>query len=59
MLFIDSFTTSYARFNEFYAGNVILFEIKVNVRNIKETTLARYVIKVTARPSYTRLRLIK
>ena len=39
-----------------YAGNLILFQIKVNARNIKETTLARYFIKVTARPSFTRLR---
>ena len=56
---MGSFTTSCARFNEFYAGNVILFQIKVNARNIKETTLARYFIKVTARPSFTRLRVIK
>ena len=33
---------------EFYAGNVILFQIKVNTRNIKQTALARYFIKVTA-----------
>ena len=55
MLFIESFT----RFSEFYAGNVILFEIKVSARNIKETTLARYFIKVTVRPSFTRLGVIK
>ena len=42
-----------------YAGNVILFQIKVNARSIKETTLARYFIKVTARPSFTRSRDIK
>ena len=48
MLFIGLFTTSCARFSVFYAENVILFQIKVNVRNIKETTLARYFIKVTA-----------
>ena len=47
------FTTSCARFSEFYAENVILFQNKVNARNIKETTLARYFIKVTARPSFT------
>ena len=42
-----------------YAGNMILFQIKVNSRNIKETTLARYFIKETARPSFTQLRDIK
>ena len=59
ILFIGSFSTSCARFSEFYAGNVILFQIKVNARNIKEINLARYFIKVTARPSFTRLRVIK
>ena len=59
MLFIGLFTTSCARFSVFYSENVILFQIKVNVRNIKETTLARYFIKVTARPSFARLRDIK
>ena len=53
------FTTSYARFSVFYTGNVILFQIKVNARNIKETTLARYFIKVTAHPSFTLLKDIK
>ena len=38
---------------------MILFQIEINARNIKETTLARYFIKVTARPSFTRLRVIK
>ena len=33
--------------------------MKVNARNIKETALAKYFIKVTARPSFTRLRVIK
>ena len=42
--------------NAFYAGNVVLFQIKVNARNIKKATLARYFIKVTARPSFTPLR---
>ena len=56
---MSSFTTSCARLSKFYARNVILFQIKVNARNIKETTLARYFIKVTARPSFTRLRVIK
>ena len=32
---------------------------KGNTTNIKETTLARYFIKVTARPNLTRLRVIK
>ena len=51
MLFIGSVSTSSAKFSEFDAGSVILFQNKVLVRNIKETTLARYFIKVTARPS--------
>ena len=37
----------------------ILFQIEVTTRNIKETTLARYFIKVTARPSFTQLRVIR
>ena len=35
---------------------MILFQIIVFGKNIKETTPARYFIKVTARPSFTRLR---
>ena len=50
-----TFTTSSARFSEFYADNVILFQIKVNAKNIKKTTLERYFIKVTTRPGFTRL----
>ena len=53
------FTTSSARFSEFDASNVILFRITVFAINIKETTLVRYFIKVTARPSFTRLRVIR
>ena len=45
-MLIDSFTTSCAIFSEFYAANVILLQIKVNARNIKKITLARYFIKV-------------
>ena len=56
---MGSFTTSCTRFTEFYTGNVISFQIKVNARNIKEPRLARYFIKVTARPSFTQLRDIK
>ena len=44
--FVSSFTTSSARFREFDVGNVTLFHIKVFARIIKETTLARYFIKV-------------
>ena len=54
-----SFTTKSARFTKFDNRNVILFQIKVSGRNIKETTLARYFIKVTARQSFTRLSVIK
>ena len=55
MLFISSFSTSSAKFSEFNAENMILFQIKVFGRNIKVTTK----IKVTARPSFTRLRVIR
>ena len=59
MLFESSFTTSFARFSEFDSRNVILLQIKLFGRNIKETTLASYFIKVTARPSFTRFRVIR
>ena len=39
MLFIRSFTITSARFSEFDDGNMILFQIKVFGRNIKETAL--------------------
>ena len=51
MHFVSSFTTKAARFSEFDCQ-------KVFGRNIKEFTLARYFIKVTGRPSFTRLRVI-
>ena len=41
------------------AGNVILFQIKAFGRNVKDTVLARYFKKVTARPIFTRLRVIR
>ena len=59
ILFRDSSSTSSAKFNKFDAGNVILLQIKVLARNIKETMLARYFVKVTARPSFTKLRVIR
>ena len=60
MLFRRSFSsTSSAKFNKFDARNVILFQIKLLVRNIKETMLARYFIKVTTRPSFTRFRVTR
>ena len=58
ILFIILFTTSSARFSEFNNGNVILFEIKASGRNVKETTVARYFIKVAARPGFTQLRVM-
>ena len=58
MLFRVSFSTSSEKFNKFDAGNMILFQIKVFARNIKETLLARYFIKVTAGPSFTQLKVI-
>ena len=49
MLFVNSFTTSSARFSESDIRNVILFQIKIFGRNIKDTTLASYLIKVIER----------
>ena len=54
-----SFTTSSARFSLFDTRDVILFQIKTFGRNMTETTLARYYIKVTTRSSFTRLRVIR
>ena len=48
-----------ARFSELDSGNEILFQIKGFGRNIKETTIARYFIKVTTHPSFTGLRVIR
>ena len=45
VLFIGLFTTNCAGFSVFYVGDVILFQIKVNASNIKETTPARYLLK--------------
>ena len=59
ILYISSFFTSSAKFSKFDAGNVILFQIKVFGRNIKETTPERYLTKLTARPTFTRLRVIR
>ena len=59
MLIISTFFTSSAKLSEFDNGNVILFQIKVFRKNIKETTLARYFIKVTACPSFTQLRAVR
>ena len=56
---MNFFSISSAKFSEFESGNVILFEIKVYDRNIKETTLVRYFIKVIAPPSFTQLRIIR
>ena len=58
-LFISSFATGTTRFSKFDAGDVVLFQIKVSGRNIKGTTLTRYFINVTARPSFRRLRVIR
>ena len=58
ILFINSFSTSSTKFSKFNARILNLFQIKVFSRNIKETTLVKCFIKVTARPSFTRLRVI-
>ena len=43
---------------KFNSRNVILFQIEVFGRNTKETTLPKYFIKATARPSFRCLRVI-
>ena len=55
ILFVSSFTRS----SDFDNRNVILFKIKVFGRNMKETAPAKYFIKVTVHPSFTRLRVIR
>ena len=59
MLFLNTFTGSSGKFSKFDAINAILFKIYVFDKNIKETALASYFTKVTARPSFMRLRVIK
>ena len=59
ILFVSSFTTNSTRFSNFDIRNMILFQMKVFGRNIKETTLSRYFIKVTGRPSFKQLRVIR
>ena len=56
---MSSFSTSPAGFSKFNSGNVILFQIKVYARNVKEITPPKYFIKVTERPSFTRLGVTK
>ena len=46
-------------FGKFNGEKLISFQIKVFARNIKETTLAWSFIKVTARPSFRRLTVIR
>ena len=60
-LLISTFIISFGRFREFDAGNVpeILLQIKIFGGNMKETMLTRYFIKVTARPGFTWLGVIK
>ena len=41
IFFIRSFTTTPARVSEINSRDVILFQIRVSSRNIKEATLAR------------------
>ena len=53
ILFVRSFTTSSAEFSEFDSRNMILLQIKGFGRNIKETTLATYSLKLTARSTFT------
>ena len=41
------------RFSELFVDNAILFEIKTFGRKNKATMLARYLIKITSRPTFT------
>ena len=59
VLIISSFTTSCTRFSEFDSRKVILLQIKIFGRNIKENILARYFSKITLRPNFTQLRVIR
>ena len=59
IFFVSSVTTISAIFSEFDRRNVILFQVKVFDRNIKEPTLSRCFIKVTARPSFMQLRVTR
>ena len=59
ILFVSSFNTSSERFSKFDIRNVVLLKIKVSPTNIKETTLARYFIKLTVHLSFTQLRVIR
>ena len=56
---MNSFSTSSAKFSEFDAGNLILFQINFFGRTIKDTTLARHLLQVPARLSLTRLRDVR
>ena len=47
------------KFSDFDARSVVLVKTKVFDRNIKETRLAKYFKKVTARPSFTRLIVVR
>ena len=49
MTFFSSFDTNSGRLSKSDAGKYILFQIKVFRSKNKETTQARYFIKVTAR----------
>ena len=57
ILFVRLFTTSSARFSEFDSQNVILFQIKVFGRNIKDYA-SEIFHKSNWLPSFTRLSVI-
>ena len=58
LLIINSFSPVLQNLANLMPETRVLFQIEVFGRNIKDTTLARYFIKVTARPSFTRLTVI-
>ena len=47
------FITSFRRFRKFDARNAVLLQIKVFDGKMKETTIATFFLKVTARPAFT------
>ena len=57
-IFSSLFSTSSTTFSKFDAVITILFQIKVFRGNINGTTLAMYLIKITAHSSFTRIRFI-
>ena len=56
--FFGSFRTSSRRIDEFGAGNTIVLQINDFGKKIKENTLALCLTEITARSSFTLLKMI-